>query len=374
NGNIQKLDLNKLGFYKDQMILAGELDGDFTSLDPDAPNGYLYLRNFAVSDTKDVFPLQEVALTARSTADSNSISLQSQIADVDLTGKYKLTQIFGSLMQTVNQYYQFQSPGTATASVDPNQYFSFNAKVKDDDLLRRFVPQLTSFEPVVLTGNYVADTRQLQVNGQIPQVTYGKNNIRGGVITVSNADDALVYDVSLDEFKNESIALMKVNLNGNVRDNLITYNASTKDEKDATKFLLAGTAEKVGDLTEISLNPDGLILDYTNWQVAADNSLQIGSRGIVANNFAVSNAGSEIRLQSETNVPNSPLNVTIRDFKIESITEILKKDSLLAKGNINGTAQLRDLKNNMTFTSDLAVTDLFVYGNPVGNVDVKVNS
>ncbi|MBA5246327.1 translocation/assembly module TamB [Marnyiella aurantia] len=374
NGNIQKLDLNKLGFYKDQMILAGELDGDFTSLDPDAPNGYLYLRNFAVSDTKDVFPLQEVALTARSTADSNSISLQSQIADVDLTGKYKLTQIFGSLMQTVNQYYQFQSPGTATASVDPNQYFSFNAKVKDDDLLRRFVPQLTSFEPVVLTGNYVADTRQLQVNGQIPQVTYGKNNIRGGVITVSNADDALVYDVSLDEFKNESIALMKVNLNGNVRDNLITYNASTKDEKDATKFLLAGTAEKIGDLTEISLNPDGLILDYTNWQVAAENSLQIGSRGIVANNFAVSNAGSEIRLQSETNVPNSPLNVTIRDFKIESITEILKKDSLLAKGNINGTAQLRDLKNNMTFTSDLAVTDLFVYGNPVGNVDVKVNS
>src|SRR5690606_14575324 len=253
-------------------------------------------------------------------------------------------------------------------------YFSFNAKVKDDDLLRRFVPQLTSFEPVVLTVNYVADTRQLQVNGQIPQVTYGKNNIRGGVITVSNADDALVYDVSLDEFKNESIALMKVNLNGNVRDNLITYNASTKDEKDATKFLLAGTAEKIGDLTEISLNPDGLILDYTNWQVAADNSLQIGSRGIVANNFAVSNAGSEIRLQSETNVPNSPLNVTIRDFKIESITEILKKDSLLAKGNINGTAQLRDLKNNMTFTSDLAVTDLFVYGNPVGNVDVKVNS
>ena len=59
----------------------------------------------------------------------------------------------------------------------------------------------------------------------------------------------------------------------------------------------------------------------------------IGNLGIVADNFAVSNAGSEIRLQSESNVPNSPLNVTIRDFKIESITEILKKDSLLTKGN-----------------------------------------
>lgn len=374
NGTITKLDLHKLGFYADQMILAGNIDGDFTSLDPDAPNGYLHLQNFAISDTKEVFPMQEVHLTATSTADSNRIVLKSQIADIDLSGKYKLTQIFGSLQQTVNQYYQFQKPGTTTGRIDPNQFFTFDAVVKDDDLLRKFVPELTEFEPINLNGNYDADSRKLEVNGQIPMVTYGKNIIRDGVLTINNSNDALVYNISLAEFKNESIALMKVNLNGDVKDNLITYNASTKDEKDATKFLLAGTAEKLGDLTQISLNPDGLILNYTNWQVSPDNYLQIGSRGILANNFAVSNAGSEIRLQSETNVPNSPLNISIKDFRIETVTEMIKKDSLLAKGLINGTAQLRDLKNNMTFTSDLAVTDLFVYGSPVGNLDVKVNN
>src|SRR5690606_8597732 len=32
NGSIRKLDLNKLGFYSDPMILAGNLDADFTSL------------------------------------------------------------------------------------------------------------------------------------------------------------------------------------------------------------------------------------------------------------------------------------------------------------------------------------------------------
>ncbi|TXF79557.1 translocation/assembly module TamB [Chryseobacterium sp.] len=374
NGTITKLDLHKLGFYAEQMILAGDIDGDFTSLDPDAPNGFLHLQNFAISDTKDVFPIQEVQLTASSTADSNRIVLKSQIADIDLKGKYKLTQIFGSLQQTVYQYYQFQKPGAITGKVDPNQFFTFNAVVKDDDLLRKFVPDLTEFEPIHLTGNYDADSRKLEVNGQIPMVTYGKNIIRDGILTLNNSNDALVYNISLAEFKNESIALMKVNLNGNVKDNRITYNASTKDEKDATKFLLAGTAEKLGDLTQISLNPDGLILNYTSWQVSPDNYLQIGSRGILANNFVISNAGSEIRLQSESTVPNSPLNISIKDFRIETITEMIKKDSLLAKGNINGTAQIRDLKNNMTFTSDLAVTDLFVYGSPVGNLAVKVNN
>ena len=374
NGTIRKLDLNKLGFYEDQMILAGDLDGDFTSLNPDAPNGYLTLKNFAISDTKDIFPLQEVFLKAISTADQNIITLQSQVADVDLTGKYKLTQILGSLQNTINEYYQYQKPGTKIAKIDPNQFFTFNAKIKDDNLLRKFVPELTEFEPITLTGNYDADSRKLEVNGQIPQVTYGANKINGGVLSINNENDALVYDLKLAEFKNESIALMKVGLNGDIKDNLITYNASTKDEKDATKFLVAGNVEKVGDLTKISLNPDGLTLNYDNWQVSADNYVQISSRGILANNFAISNNGSEIKLQSETNVPNSPLNVSIKDFKIETITELVKKDSLLAKGNINGTAQLRDLKNNMTFTSDIDVTDLFVYGSPVGNLDIKANN
>ena len=374
NGTIRKLDLNKLGFYEDQMILAGDLDGDFTNLNPDAPNGYLTLKNFAISDTKDIFPLQEVFLTAVSTADQNQITLQSQIADFDLTGKYKLTQILGSLQNTINQYYQFQKPGTKTAKIDSNQFFTFNAKIKDDDLLRKFIPQLTEFEHITLAGNYDADSRKLEVNGQIPQVTYGANKISGGFLTINNKNDALVYDIKLAEFKNESIALMKVGLNGDIKDNLITYNASTKDEKDVTKFLVAGNVEQVGDLTKISLNPDGLTLNYDNWQVSPENFIQLSSKGILANNFAISNNGSQINMQSETNVPNSPLNISIKDFKIETITELVKKDSLLAKGNINGTAQLRDLKNNMTFTSDIDVTDLFVYGSPVGNLDIKAKN
>ena len=374
NGTIRKLDLNKLGFYQDQMILAGDLDGDFTSLNPDAPNGYLTLKNFAISDTKDIFPLQEVFLTAVSTANQNQITLQSQIADIDLTGKYKLTQILGSLQNTINEYYQFQKPGTKVEKIDPNQFFSLNAKIKDDNLLRRFVPDLTEFEPITLTGTYDADSKKLEVNGQIPQVTYGANQINGGILTINNLNNALVYDLQLAEFKNESIALMKVGLNGDIKDNFITYNASTKDEKDTTKFLIAGNVEKIGDLTKISLNPDGLTLNYDNWQVSPDNFIQLSSRGILANNFAISNNGSEIAVQSETNVPNSPLNISIKDFKIETITELVKKDSLLAKGNINGTAQLRDLQNNMTFTSDIDVTDLFVYGSPVGNLDIKANN
>ena len=373
NGNINKLDLNKLGFYSSPMIIAGGIDGDFTSLDPDNLNGYLNLKNFAISDTKEVFPLQDVSLKASSTSDSTQIILNSQIADVELNGKYKLTQIFGALQQTINQYYQFQKPGKAQ-KIDAGQFFTFNAKIKNDDLIRKFVPDLKSFETININGNYNADSQQIEVDAQIPQVLYDSYSLENTSLKITNENQALQYNLGVSSLKSESFALNKVNINGDVSNNIINYNITTKDEKDETRFLIAGNAKSINDVTEISLNPNGLRLNYMDWTVAENNKIQIGSQGILADNFRLSNAGSEILLQSESNSPNSPLNVSLKDFQIETITEIIKKDSLLAKGTINGTAQLRNLTKEMTFTSDIDITDLIVFGSPVGNLDVKVNN
>ncbi|MCY0968805.1 translocation/assembly module TamB domain-containing protein [Chryseobacterium wangxinyae] len=373
NGNINKLDLNKLGFYSSPMIIAGAIDGDFKTLDPDNLNGYLNLKDFAISDTKEVYPIQEVNLLAVSTADSTQIKFNSQIADVELSGKYKLTQIFGALTQTINQYYQFQKP-SKSQKIDAGQFFTFNAKIKNDDLIRKFVPDLKSFETININGNYNADSQQILLDAQIPQVLYGTNTLENTSLKITNENQALQYDLSVASLSSESFALKKVNINGDVAQNIINYNITTKDDKDETQFLIAGNAKSMNDITEISLNPNGLKLNYMDWTVAENNKIQIFSQGIVADNFTLSNSGAEISLQSESNSPSSPLNVSLKDFKIETITEIIKKDSLLAKGTINGTAQLRDLTKNMTFTSDINVSDLIVYGSPVGNLAIKVNN
>ncbi len=373
NGEVIKLDLNKLGFYEKPMILAGKIDGDFTSLDPNNLNGYLNLKNFAFSDTKEVFPVQELRLNASSTKDSTHIIFNSQIADVELKGKYKLTQIFGALTQTINQYYQFQKPDKSQ-KIDPGQHFTFTAKIKNDDLIRKFVPDLKSFETINLAGNYDADTQKIEIDGQIPQLLYGENTIEKGSLRVTNENQALQYNLNVAALKSSSFSLNKINIDGDVADNTINYNITTKDDKDATQFLIAGNAKSLNDITEVSLNPNGLKLNYADWNVAENNKIQISSKGILADNFRLSNGGSEIFIQSESESPSSPLNIALKDFKIETITELIKKDTVLARGTINGTAQLRDVMKDMTFTSDLNVSNLIVYGSPVGDLAVKVNN
>lgn len=373
NGEITKIDINKLGFYATPMIVKGAINANFDNLNPDELNGTLLLKDFAISDTKEIFPVQEMSLIAVSTTDYNQIKLNSQIADAELNGKFKLTQIFGALAETVNEYYNFQDKKT-TAKIDPHQYFTLNAKIKDDDLIRKFLPDLSSFETIVLNANYNADDKKIVVDAEIPNLTYGKNVIDAGNLHIDNTADALNYKLNIGGLKSESFQLKKIDLNGDIAQNTVNYSVSTKDDKDATQFLVAGNVKLIDENTNISLNPNGLVLNYDQWQVKDGNLIQIQKDGIVANNFSISNNGSEISIQSDGNKGSSPLNIAIKDFKIETITELIKKDDLPASGIINGTATIKDLNKEMTFNADLNVTELQAFGNPVGNLVAKIQN
>lgn len=376
NGEIEKLDLHRLGFLDQPLIIAGKIDADFSNMNPDALNGYLHLDDFALSDTKEILPINAFKLEAHSTADSNRISLRSQLANIDLVGKYKLTQIFGSMSETLAHYYAANKKTNTSAkkAIEPHQYFTLNAKITNDPLIQKFVPELTSFEDITLTGSYQADAQQLEIKAEIPKVVYGKNSINQAFLTVNNVEDALQYDVKVTALQSESMAIDNIGLKGNVANNIITYDLTTQDLKGVTQYEIAGQLETKDQLTLVSLNNNGLKLNYDNWTVDPENRIELSPKGILAHQFVINNSKSEIGLQSAENTPNSPLNISIKNFEIETITEMIKKDSLLAQGTINGTAQLKDLKNQMSFNSDLQIADLKVFGSAIGNLALKVNN
>ena len=370
---IEKLDFHRLNFSKESLAIAGQVQGNFDHLDPDMLNGTLSLNQFAISDGQEVFPLQPVEITAVSTNEHNQLMLRSQLADVDLNGRYKITQIFTALQHTLNQYYQFQKK-SSLPTVHPGQYFTLDAKIKDDDLIRKFVPELNSFQTLHLTGNYQTDTQSIKLHANIPQLDYDKNKIEQGKLSIFNQNEALHYALQIEKISTEQITLNTVDFSGNIFNNTITYLLRTQDEKGIEQFLVAGKAHNTGNATQVSLDSNGLRLNYDLWSVDPENRLQFGKGGIVAENFHLAHQESKISLQSETTQPSSPLNISIRDFKIQSITEMLKKDTLLAKGNINGDVTLSDLQKDMRFDAVIQISELEMYETPIGTLDLKANT
>jgi len=375
DGIIEKINLKELRFSESTFSIAGQLDGAFTSLDPDALNGQLFLENFAISDGKEIYPIQDLSFFAISNEEANILQINSQIVDLQLSGKYLLTQISESLVQTINSYYQFTEQKTPDShSIAEGQYFTIVGAIKDDDLIRKFIPDLHYFETINLVGNYQADQRKLTVNASAPLIEYETNKSENVLINLENNAESLQLVANIGGFSNNSFSLNEVNLGATVANNTLRFDLSVLDSNQELQYYFAALLDAQTEEKRLILDPNGLKLNYEDWMVSDDNYLAIASNGLYAHRILLQNNESEIYIDSEVKIPNSPLTITFKDFQIETITRIVQTDSLLANGVINGTAQLRDLQKNLAFTADVDVTQLKMYGNPLGTLSINAQS
>src|SRR5690606_27102480 len=116
------------------------------------------------------------------------------------------------------------------ADISPSQYFDFRGKIKNDDLIRKFVPELKSFQTINLYGAYNADTRKVTVYGSLPQLEYAAyqlNNIR---LLVGNDEEQLNYSLTLNQLDSEQFRLANIGLEGFIANDVIDYNLLVKNE------------------------------------------------------------------------------------------------------------------------------------------------
>jgi hypothetical protein len=369
--NVDIADLEKLNLHAGPLKLKGQMDADIPTADPDYLNGSINLHHVRLANEKQEYIIDTIAILASATAEKNAISVQSDIVDVSMEGKYKLTKLANSVTNSIAKYYN-GSPAPPATNSEPQQ-IAFNISVKNNPVIFQMLPELKSLEPIKITGRYNTVNDSIVLNGSIPKLIYGENILTNAIVKVDTKDNALMYNIVVDDFQNKMVQLPYTNLFGTVQNNIVGYTLQLKDAKDKERYLIAGNLKADKGNTEIVLN-ENLVLNYEAWKMAAGNLLRFGKEGIYANAFVLSNEVSSITMQSQSDSPNAPLAVDFKDFKIETITNIIQKDSLVMGGNINGNALIKDMAKNPVFTADMVVSDFSFNKSPIGNIDIKVNN
>ncbi len=373
--NIDIADLDKLNLHAGPLKLRGKVDADFTSANPDYLNGTLNAYHFVVANEKEQFILDSIKVIAAATADSTSISLKSQFLKADVNGKYQLTQIGTALSNSIAKYYD-TNPAARKPETDP-QDFDFDITLNNDPVLVKLVPQISRLEPININGSYNSTNDSIVVNGTIPRLVYGSNTISGGVITVNTVADSLQYEINFDQVENEQFLLPNTNLKGSVSNNVVAYRLLISDKKDKEHYRIAGTLESENGNTVVRLQPEGLLLNYEPWDIAAENLLRFGAGGIYADKFKLSNEASSISLQSQSVARNAPLDVAFTDFDLETLSKMVEKNgdkALVIGGRLNGDVELKNLAAKPVFTSDLVIENFSFQKDTVGNINIKVNN
>ena len=375
--NVDIADLEKLNLHAGPMKLKGKVDADMASTNPDMLNGKVSAYHLVIANAEEQFQLNSITATAVSTVDSTKLNVKSQFLKAEMQGRFKLTKIGTALTQTVSKFYNTKPNAEARKEDVGDQSFELKADVHNDPVLQKLVPKLTRLEPVHLETRYNSVGDSLVVLATIPRLVYDENTITGGVIDVRTEGDSLVYNINIDNIENKSFQIPDMNLGGSVKNNTVAYNLIVRDLEGKEHYRISGDLKAVDQINEIHLNPDGLTLNYDPWNIAPENRIRLGSGGLNAQNFELSRDGSSIRLQSAGENMNAPVDVTFTDFRIETITKMVAKetkDGFSIGGNLNGKANLRDLQTNPVFTSDLTIENLTMSKDTVGNINIKVDN
>lgn len=370
--NLEMVDLEKLNFMEKPFRFKGIVEADMTSTDIDFLNGEVVLHKFILANEKEQFALDSIKISAVSTAENNSIKLKSQFVDAAILGKYKLSKIGESLSNSIQKYYK-TSETTPTENTEEQQ-FAFNVAVKNTPMLQKMVPDLNGLEPISIDGRYNTVNDSIIVKGKIPLVKYGKITVSNAVIDLNTEENALVYNVEVDDIQSEQFQIPHTIVKGKVENNVVDYALQLLDNKDAERYFIAGTLEAKNGMNEVSLDAEKLILNYNEWQLAADNLIRFGRQGVSATNFDLSKGENKLTIQSETSDMNAPIAIDFENFEIETLTSFAQQSQLEMTGKINGNANVRNINSTPIFTSDLSIENFTFRKDTVGDVKLKVNN
>ncbi len=370
--NISFADLKNINLSKKPLKIIGKVKADIQTADIDFMNGKVLLSNFIYANEKEQFAIDSVSVIAKSTAKIKSINLKSQFANAEIIGNYKLSTIANALQNSISKYFNI-NPKSRKIKIE-NQDFAFNLLVKESPILYKLIPDLKAIEPINISGKYNSINDSIVVNGTIPKLIYGDNNITNAIIKIDKVDNSLVYNFFIDDFQTAQFQLPHTTLFGKLEDDVLDYNLQIKDLKDVDKYYVAGKLTTSNAISEIILDPNKLLLNYEKWVISPENKIQFGKNNLFINNFELSKTGNSIKIQSQSDKQNTPLNIDFKDFQIATILNIAQKKELEIDGKINGNAIVKNIFQTPLFTSDLNV-DNFIFKNaPVGNLNIKVDN
>ncbi|MDB5009599.1 MAG: hypothetical protein JWQ06_388, partial [Mucilaginibacter sp.] len=374
---VDSINLKNLNFSKDEMRFHGKIIANVPTADPNYLNANIQATNLLVVNKGQRISIDSVSLISTATADSSTLRLKTPFLYAHLAGKYKLTQIGPALQDVINKYYNTAMAST-TATTKPAyspQQFVFDAKIVKTPLVTQFAPTLKQLEPIIITGRFNSSTGELVVNGSMPKIVYGTSTVNNLKLAINTGNNALNYNVTADEIKaSSSVNLLYTSISGNAQNNKLNISLQVRDAKKKERYRIAGVFSVLPNEYQFNFLQNGLLLDYTPWAVNQNNMLQFGSKGILARDFTLTNANQILSINSSSTAMNSPITVSFKNFRIETLTRMAYQDSLQVGGVINGDAQISNFQKSPVFTTALNINDFSFKGDTVGNIALKVNN
>ncbi len=234
---LDTINLLALNLLKDSLQMHFALDAEFKSTDPDALQGQMVISDIGMKLGKLAIYTDSISMIANHSDTSQSIHIHSEAADIDWTGRYKLTQTSESLRQFINKYYKIRDVGGDTT--EPEQW-QVSLELRPSPLVLAVVPTLKGSDS--LTGHIVFNSSKKDFNLDLhtDKIQLDQLVIHQFSIKAETGSNSLNYNISFVNAQQPGFQLYQTNLSGALADNKLTNTLHLKDKKAKRQIYTVG--------------------------------------------------------------------------------------------------------------------------------------
>ncbi|SEN10159.1 Family of unknown function [bacterium A37T11] len=365
--------LKELKLTPDDIRYHGQLVADFSSANPDHLNGMLRVLNSSIFYNNAHYALDTLRLTAEAKDSTQRLIFDSEFLRAQMIGKYQLTALPLAFQDVIKTYYSPDTTHTGPVLKYAPQQFEFSAELIRSKTIQRLLPGLSEMQKVTLDGNFESTEKSINAKLLAPKIVYGGTIINDVGFDINTADSVLYYSAVINKMAISNLELNNTLLSGTAHDNLVDIGLWIKDKQDKEQYHLGSTLQFFPTYFKFGLRPDGLILNYDQWEVNKGNAIGYGKKGILTHAFYLKHDNQELSITSQDSVFNAPIKLTFKDFRIETFTKIIESDNLKIGGGINGDAIVSRLDTAPVFTSDINIHNFYFGTDTIGDIGLKVD-
>ena len=387
--NIRKADLLALGFTKDSLIISAFTRLEVENTSPKKLNAFIQIDSSIITEGGYKIHLDSTRAFAFVRNDTTFIDVVSPFLDAQLNSTIYYDQMTAFVQQIINQFVpptmakdipiDNKNVQNTERSNNNNTEGAINANIliKPNDVYSAFVKDLKFDKPIEISGDITTAHIDSLVNVKlnIPSLTMGSLHVSPTRGTVLGKNDSLFVHIITDTLQASSLLLYDARFNGGFSKNHISADILTHDINKKEQYALSVFAIPNNNAGyDISLGKN-LLLNKINWLVNENNQVKTSSEGFNVQNFVITNEQQQIKLNSETPSVNSPLLVTVSDFKVNTISALLDEKTLVVDGLLNADLKVSDLKNTIpTMDGHIKIDSINFQNTSIGNLDIQAQS
>ncbi|GAB3163841.1 translocation/assembly module TamB domain-containing protein [Telluribacter humicola] len=374
NAVVERLNLQPLNLYSENISLAGRINVDLTSTNPENPLGVISANQLVINNDGTPISIDSLNLLLQNNPGEGGREaiLYSPFMKARMSGEFSYPQLGDIVMTEVNKY--FNVADTAYTPVTTPYNIQIRASVANHPAIQTFVPELTTLETAQLAGRISNQTdTTLRMSLVVPLVEYDTIRVENVSMDVAGVDGEAAFSGQVGQLLYDGFRVRRAFIDGTVTNNNLLFDFAVKDSTDDNRHAISGRLAYTNEQYRFHLR-EGLLLDYQPWNTDSTGYVQYGPDGLLVQDFSIRRSDQQLVINSTTDQPNGPLRIIADSLAIGQFVALATQDTTLASGTLNSNILLSNYMETPAFTGDFLVNNLSFMQIPIGDLDVHATN